>query len=51
MAAEKLFCMMLKKMKSVSEAFQGKELEIAVVTVLAHFKDSQLEATKDARVI
>lgn len=40
--------MILKKMKETAEAYLGKKVKDAVVTVPAHFNDSQREATKDA---
>jgi L1 cell adhesion molecule like protein len=38
-------------MKEISEAFLGKSVKNAVVTVPAYFNDSQRQATKDAGVI
>jgi molecular chaperone DnaK len=38
----------LMKMKETAEAFLGKTVERAVVTVPAYFNDSQRQATKDA---
>lgn len=38
----------LGKMKETAEAFMGKNLKNAVVTVPAYFNDSQRQATKDA---
>jgi molecular chaperone DnaK len=38
----------LGKMKETAEAFLGKKLKNAVVTVPAYFNDSQRQATKDA---
>lgn len=38
----------LGKMKETAEAFMGKSLKNAVVTVPAYFNDSQRQATKDA---
>merc|ERR1719231_2155826 len=38
-------------MKEISEAYLGKEIKNAVVTVPAYFNDSQRQATKDAGVI
>jgi len=43
--------MVLVKMKEVSEAFLGKEIKNAVVTVPAYFNDAQRQATKDAGTI
>merc|ERR1711878_144071 len=38
----------LVKMKEIAEAYLGKEVKNAVVTVPAYFNDSQRQATKDA---
>ena len=43
--------MVLTKMKEVSEAYLGREVKNAVITVPAYFNDSQRQATKDAGVI
>ena len=43
--------MVLMKMKEIAEAYLGKEVKNAVVTVPAYFNDSQRQATKDAGVI
>merc|ERR1711959_620217 len=43
--------MILTKMKEVGEAFVGKEVKNAVVTVPAYFNDGQRQATKDAGAI
>ena len=40
--------MILGKMKEIGEAFIGKDVKDAVVTVPAYFNDSQRQATKDA---
>jgi len=40
--------MVLTKMKEIGEAFLGKPIKNAVVTVPAYFNDSQRQATKDA---
>jgi len=40
--------MVLTKMKDIAEAYLGKEVKNAVVTVPAYFNDSQRQATKDA---
>jgi len=40
--------MVLTKMKETAEAFIGKAIKDAVVTVPAYFNDSQRQATKDA---
>ena len=43
--------MVLGKMKEIAEAYLGKEVKNAVVTVPAYFNDSQRQATKDAGAI
>ena len=43
--------MVLTKMKEVAEAYIGKKVDCAVVTVPAYFNDSQRQATKDAGTI
>ena len=43
--------MVLTKMKETAEAYLGGTVKDAVVTVLAYFNDSQLQATKDAGTI
>jgi molecular chaperone DnaK (HSP70) len=43
--------MVLVKMKEIAEAYLGKEVKNAVVTVPAYFNDAQRQATKDAGVI
>eukprot|EP00617_Octactis_speculum_P006753 CAMPEP_0185791842 /NCGR_PEP_ID=MMETSP1174-20130828/158602_1 /TAXON_ID=35687 /ORGANISM="Dictyocha speculum, Strain CCMP1381" /LENGTH=759 /DNA_ID=CAMNT_0028486845 /DNA_START=289 /DNA_END=2568 /DNA_ORIENTATION=+ len=43
--------MVLMKMKKTAEAYIGKEVQNAVVTVPAYFNDSQRQATKDAGAI
>ena len=43
--------MVLTKMKETAEAFLGKKVTDAVVTVPAYFNDSQRQATKDAGTI
>jgi len=50
-AAEEISSMVLIKMKEVAEAFLGKTIKNAVVTVPAYFNDSQRQATKDAGMI
>jgi heat shock protein 5 len=40
--------MILTKMKETAEAFLGKTVKHAVVTVPAYFNDAQRQATKDA---
>merc|ERR1711912_180935 len=41
----------LTKMKEIAEAYLGKEVKDAVITVPAYFNDSQRQATKDAGTI
>jgi len=48
---EEVSAMILTKMKEVAEAFLGKEIKNAVVTVPAYFNDAQRQATKDAGTI
>jgi len=43
--------MVLVKMKEIAEAYLGKEVKDAVITVPAYFNDSQRQATKDAGTI
>jgi len=43
--------MVLTKMREIAEAYLGKEVKNAVVTVPAYFNDSQRQATKDAGAI
>jgi len=50
-AAEEVSSMVLVKMKEIAEAFLGREVKNAVITVPAYFSDSQRQATKDAGVI
>ena len=50
-SAEEISSMILVKMKEVAEAYLGKDVKNAVVTVPAYFNDSQRQATKDAAVI
>jgi len=49
--AEEISSMVLIKMKEIAEAFLGREVANAVITVPAYFNDSQRQATKDAGVI
>jgi L1 cell adhesion molecule like protein len=46
--AEEISSMVLGYMKSIAEAYVGREVTNAVVTVPAYFNDSQRQATKDA---
>jgi len=48
---EEVSSMVLIKMKEIAEAYLGKEVKKAVVTVPAYFNDSQRQATKDAGTI
>lgn len=49
--AEEISSTVLGKMKEISEAYVGKEVKNAVITVPANFNDSQRQATKDAGTI
>ncbi|XP_059933330.1 heat shock 70 kDa protein 1-like [Gadus macrocephalus] len=48
---EEVSSMILVKMKEIAEAYLGQKVSNAVITVPAHFNDSQRQATKDAGVI
>merc|ERR1719453_1184770 len=51
LSPEQVSSMILVKMKEIAEAYLGREVGHAVVTVPAYFNDAQRQATKDAGII
>lgn len=50
-AAEEISSMLLVHLKGIAEAYLGKDVTKAVITVPAYFNDAQRQATKDAGAI
>jgi len=51
LSPEEVSAMILVKMREVAEAYIGREVKYAVITVPAYFNDAQRTATKDAGLI
>merc|ERR1719498_1765280 len=50
-SAEEISSMVLTKMREIAEAYLGKEVKNAVITVPAYFNDGQRQATTAAAAI